>query len=90
MARTLAEEAVSRVLQYLTSAGISPTQYVMREALQLVSEVLDEAGPITTPDAAALIAEVMNRLPTRFSIPDPLLPPASPELVRGSIHYGRG
>lgn len=90
MARTLAEEAVSRVLNYLTSAGISPTQYVMREALQLVSEVLDEAGPITVPDASALIDEVMNRLPERFSIPEPLLPPASPDLQRGSIHYDQG
>ncbi|MDX5363252.1 MAG: hypothetical protein LPJ91_03755 [Pseudazoarcus pumilus] len=86
--RTLAEEALSRVMQYLVSAGISPTPDVMREALQLVSEVLDEASPVAEPDAPMLFARIMDLLPERFSLPDPLLPPASPPLERGSIHYG--
>lgn len=88
MARTLAEEAVSRVMQYLVSAGISPTPDVMREALQLVSEVLAEASPVVAPDSTALIAQIMDRLPERFSLPDPLLPPVSPTLERSSIRYG--
>lgn len=90
MARTLAEEALTRVMQYLTSAGVTPTADVMRDALQLVSEVLDAAGPVGTPDSQTLIAQVMDRLPERFSLPDPLLPPASPTLTRGSIHYEAG
>lgn len=88
MARTLAEEAVSRVMQYLVSAGISPTPDVMREALQLVSEVLADASPVGSPDTTALLAQVMDKLPEHFSLPDPLLPPVSPSLERGSIRYG--
>lgn len=88
MMRTLAEEALSRVMQYLVSAGISPTSDVMREALQLVSEVLGETSPVAEPDATTLIARIMDQVPERFSLPDPLLPPASPPLERGSIHYG--
>lgn len=75
-------------MHYLTSAGVTPTPDVMREALVMITEVLEEASPIGTPDSTALIAEAMNRLPARFSLPDPLLPPASPPLERGSIYYG--
>lgn len=88
MTRTLAEEALSRVMQYLVSAGISPTPDVMHEALQLVSEVLAEASPVVEPDGTALIARIMDHLPERFSLPEPLLPPATPPLERGSIRYG--
>lgn len=87
MARSLAEEAVSRVMQYLASAGVTPTTDVMRDTLQLVSEVLDAAGPLGTPDPATFMAEVMNRVAERFELPEPLLPPAAPPLARGSIHY---
>lgn len=87
MARSLAEEAVSRVMQYLSSAGVTPTTDVMRDTLQLVSEVLDAAGPLGTPEPAAFMAEVMNRVEERFALPEPLLPPATPPLTRGSIHY---
>jgi len=89
MARSLAEEAVTRVMQYLIGAGLTPTTDLMRDALQLVSDVLEDAGPLGLPDSAEFMAEVMNRLPERFSLPEPLLPPATPPLMRGSIHYGR-
>ncbi len=87
MTRSLAEEALARVMQYLVGAGLSPTTDLMREALQLVSEVLEAAGPVGSPDPATFMTEVMDRLDQRFPLPDPLLPPATPPLERGSIHY---
>lgn len=88
MARSLAEEAVSRVMQYLAGLGVEPTRDVMSEALALVGEVLDTMPSVGTPDAAAVFGEIMDRLPQRLNLPEPLLPPAVPPLARGSIRYG--
>lgn len=88
--RTLAEEAVSRVMQYLTAAGVQPTADVMRDAVMLVGEVLGRAGMVGQPDATAILAQIMEQVPQRFPLPEPLLPPASPPLRRGSIAYGSG
>jgi hypothetical protein len=83
MTTTLSEHALVRVLGYLRLCGIPLTRDVMLAALGLVQEALAE-GDLSED----LLAEVMDRLPRHFVMPDPRVPAAGPTLRRGSIHYG--
>lgn len=83
MITTLSEHALARVLAYLRLCEIPLTRDVMLEALGLVQEALAEKG--TSED---LLARVMDRLPRHFSLPDPRVPTAYPNLQRCSIRYG--
>ena len=83
MITTLSEHALARVLAYLRLCEIPLTRDVMLEALGLVQEALMEDG--TSED---LLARVMDRLPRHFSLPEPRVPIAYPNLRRSSILYG--
>lgn len=75
-------------MQYLSATGVEPTRDVMTKALALVGEVLSRNDVIRHAQASEIFAEVMRAVPERFNLPEPLFPPASPALRRGSIHYG--
>ena len=83
MITTLSEHALARVLAYLRLCEIPLTRDVMLEALGLVQEALAEDGR-----SEDLLARVMDRLPWHFSLPEPRVPPAYPNLQRSSIRYG--
>ena len=83
MTTTSSEHALARVLSYLRLCEIPLTRGVMLEALGLVQEALVEGGT-----SADLLARVMDRLPQRFSLPEPRVPIAQPNLRRTSIRYG--
>lgn len=83
MITTLSEHALARVLAYLRLCGIPLTREVMLEALGLVHKALAEDG-----GSEDLLARVMDRLPRHFSLPEPRVPIAHPNLQRSSIRYG--
>lgn len=87
MRKSLAEQTLSRILAYLAGLGVEPTQEVMHDALTLAAEVIERVPSVGPPDEADLFQAIMERLPEHFSLPEPLLPPATPSLSRGSIHY---
>jgi len=87
MRHSLAEQTLSRILAYLDGLGVEPTREVMQDALALVAEAIERIPSVGSPDEAELFEAVMERLPQHFSLPEPLLPPATPPLARGSIHY---
>jgi hypothetical protein len=83
MMTTLSEHTLARVLAYLRLCEIPLTREVMLAALGLVQKALAEDG--TSED---LLVRVMDRLPRHFSLPDPRVPTACPNLQRSSIRYG--
>lgn len=88
MARSACEHALSRVLGYLRLCGVPDTREIRLAALRLVEEVVAESAGTGGPeDEIALLEQVMLRLRHRFDLPAGELPPVSPPLERGSIHY---
>lgn len=89
---TASEHALSRVLGYLRLCGVPMDRDISIAALRLVEELVAEL-PATAVcdddphDESGLIEAVMLRLPTRFELPEPNLPPVFPRIERGSIHY---
>lgn len=83
MPATRAEQALRRALDYLADSGLELEDATTAEVLSLVEEGMREC-----PDE--LLAWVMRRLPQRFDLSGPSLPPIQPALCRGSIGYPSG
>ena len=83
MNRPISELVILRVHSYLEAIGIEMTPELSLQALKLVEEALVQQN--LEPMAFA-----MNELPRRFPLPPIPLPPAFPQLERGSIGYGDG
>lgn len=83
MARALCQQALDRVITYLRNYGIAPDVAVCRQALNLIDEELAQGSE-------GLMARTMDRLPEVFNLQEPVIPPQSPPLKRGSIGYHHG
>lgn len=80
MDRFPAEQALSRVHDYLSAMGIEITREVTVQILRLV-----EAG--FAPEQEDPLHFIMTRLDECFPLQKPDLPPANPPIVRGSMGY---
>lgn len=82
MARSLAEQILSRLCDYLTSMGVELTREVTTQALALIKEGLasEKEDPLHF---------VMTRVHDRFTIQNPELPPTVPPITRGSMSFER-
>jgi hypothetical protein len=80
MDRFPAEQALSRVHDYLSAMGIEITREVTVQILQLV-----EAGFASEQEDP--IHFIMTRLDECFPLPKPNLPSAYPPIIRGSMGY---
>ena len=80
MHRTLAEQALSRVCDYLSATGIELTREVTMQVLRLVEEGLasDHENPMHW---------IMMRVTADFALQNPELPDAIPPILRGSMGY---
>ncbi|WP_454062118.1 hypothetical protein [Candidatus Nitrospira salsa] len=81
MASTPAEQALSRVCDYLLASGVELNHEMNRQALQLVEAAFNSGEK-------DLLAFVMTRMPEHFMLKTRELPPPAPKIVRGSIEYG--
>ena len=80
-ARTLAEQTLSRVCNYLSDMGVELTREVTIQALKLV-----EAG--LTSEQEDPLHFVMARVHERFAIQKPVLPTTAPPITRSSMGFG--
>ncbi|MDR4494790.1 MAG: hypothetical protein AB7P17_15755 [Nitrospirales bacterium] len=80
MARSLAEQMLSRICDYLTAMGVELTREVTTQALALVEQGL--ASKNEDP-----LRFVMTRVHDHFSIQNPELPPTVPPITRGSMSF---
>ena len=80
MNRSLAEQALSRVCDYLSAMGVELTREVSMHALKLI-----EAGLASDHDDP--LPGIMARVDEVFALQHPDLPPATPHIVRGSMGY---
>lgn len=80
MDRFPAEQALSRVHDYLSAMGIEITREVTVQILQLV-----EAGFASEQEDP--LHFIMTRLDECFPLPKPNLPSAYPPIIRGSMGY---
>lgn len=80
MARSLAEQMLARICDYLTAMGVELTREVTTQALVLVKEGL--ASHKEDP-----LHFVMTRVHNHFTIRNPELPPTVPPITRGSMSF---
>jgi hypothetical protein len=80
MDRFPAEQALSRVHDYLSAMGIEITREVTVQILRLV-----EAGFASEQEEP--LHFIMTRLDECFPLPKPDLPSAYPPIIRGSMGY---
>jgi hypothetical protein len=80
MDRFPAEQALSRVHDYLSTMGIEITREVTVQILRLV-----EAGFASEREEP--LHFIMTRLDECFPLPKPELPSAYPPIIRGSMEY---
>lgn len=81
MARSLAEQTLARVCNYLSAMGIELTREVTIQALKLV-----EAG--LTSKQEDPFHFVMARVHEHFAIQKPVLPTTTPPITRSSMGFG--
>jgi hypothetical protein len=81
IARTLAEQTLSRVCNYLSDMGVELTREVTIQALKLV-----EAG--LTSEQEDPLHFVMARVHEHFAIQKPVLPTTAPPITRSSMEFG--
>lgn len=82
MARSLAEQTLSRVCNYLSAMGVELTRDVTLQALKLV-----EAGLASEQEDP--FHYVMTRVNERFAIQNPVLPTTAPPITRSSMGFGK-
>lgn len=80
MERFPAEQALSRVCDYLSAMGVELTREVTIQALRLV-----EAG--FTSEQEDPLHFIMARLDECFPLPKPDIPSANPPIILGSMGY---
>ena len=80
MPRSLAEQTLSRICDYLSAMGVELTREVTIHALALVEEGL-------ASKQEDLLHFVMTRVPDHFTIQHPELPPTVPPITRGSMSF---
>lgn len=80
MDRFPAEQALSRVYDYLSAMGIEITRDVTLQILRLV-----ESGFASEQEDP--LHFIMTRLEEGFPLQEPDLPSANPPIVRGSMGY---
>jgi hypothetical protein len=78
IARSLAEQTLSRVCNYLSAMGVELTREVSMQALKLVEAGLasEEENPLQF---------VMARVHEHFAIQKPKLPTTAPPITRASM-----
>jgi hypothetical protein len=81
MARSLAEQTLSRVCNYLSAMGVELTREVTMQALKLV-----EAGLASEHEDP--LHFVMARVHEHFAIQNPVLPTTAPPITRSSMGFG--
>ena len=80
MDRSLAEQALTRVCDYLSAMGVELTREVSLHALKLI-----EAGLASEREDP--LHFIMTRLDECFPLQNPDLPSAYPPIIRGSMGY---
>ena len=80
IARTLAEQTLSRVCNYLSAMGVELTREVSIHALKLV-----EAGLASEQEDP--LHFVMARVHEHFAIQKPVLPTTAPPITRSSMGF---
>jgi hypothetical protein len=80
MTRSLAEQILSRVCNYLSAMGVELTRDVTLRALTLV-----EAG--LASEQKDPLQFVMTRMHDHFAIQHPELPTTAPPITRGSMSF---
>jgi len=81
IARSLAEQTLSRVCNYLSAMGVELTREVTMQALKLV-----EAGLASEQEDPFHF--VMAKVHEHFAIQKPVLPTTVPPIIRGSMGFG--
>ena len=81
IARSLAEQTLSRVCNYLSAMGVELTREVTMQALKLV-----EAGLASEQEDPFHF--VMARVHEHFAIQKPVLPTTAPPITRRSMGFG--
>jgi len=81
MARSLAEQTLSRVCNYLSAMGVELTREVTMQALKLI-----EAGLASEQEDP--LHFVMARVNEHFAIQNPVLPTTAPPITRSSMRFG--
>ena len=82
MARSLAEQTLSRVCDYLADMGVELTREVTMHAFKLVEEGLDS-------DHEDPLHYVMSRVNHHFVIQEPQLPTTAPPITRSSMGFDK-
>ncbi len=89
MATMMSERLLRRALGYLALCGVRMDAAAERKVLGLVSEVIAGQSPCGEPlDEVVAYTRLMAQVDVAFSLPEPLLPPVTPVMDRGSIGYG--
>ncbi len=81
MARSLAEQTLSRVCNYLSAMGVELTRDVTMQALKLVETGLAE-------EQEDPLHFVMTRIHEDFTLQNVSLPTTAPPITRGSMGFG--
>lgn len=88
MAMTMSERLLHRALGYLRLCGLDIDAVVERRVLEVVSRVIAEEALHGEPiDESSAYTRLMAQVGNAFTPPEPLLPPVTPTMVRGSIGY---
>lgn len=88
MAMMMSERLLRRALGYLRLCGLDMDAAVERRVLEVVSQVIADEALLCEPiDETAAYARLMARVDAVFTPPEPLLPPVTPTMIRGSIGY---
>lgn len=82
MARSLAEQTLSRVCNYLSAMGVELTREMTLQTLKLVEAGLDS-------EQEDPLHFVMSRLDEHFAIQNPVLPTTAPPIKRSSMGFGK-
>jgi hypothetical protein len=80
MARSLVEQTLSRVCNYLSAMGVELTREVTMQALKLV-----EAGFASEQEDP--LHFVMSKANDHFGIQNPVLPTTVPPITRSSMRF---
>ena len=88
MATMMSERLLRRALGYLRLCGLEIDAGVELRVLELVSSVIAEEALHGEPiDESSAYMRLMAQVEDAFTPPEPLLPPVTPTMVRGSIGY---
>ena len=81
MARSLAEQTLARVCNYLSAMGVELNREVTTQALKLIETGLasEQEDPLHF---------VMARVNEHFAIQNPVLPTTAPPITRSSMGFG--